>query len=51
MQPLPRLLMIGVNIVVAIVTVGVGLFITWPVCAVVGWSRANLYNKKLLAGR
>jgi len=47
----PALIMLGVNIVVGAFTLGVGLFLTWPLCAVVGWSRANLYNKKLMAGR
>jgi hypothetical protein len=47
----PALIMFGVNVVVAIFTVGIGLFLTWPLCAIVGWSRANLYNKKLMAGQ
>jgi hypothetical protein len=46
----PALIMFGVNILVAIFTAGIGLFLTWPLCAIVGYSRANLYNKKLLAG-
>lgn len=47
----PALIMLGVNIVVGAITFGIGLFLTWPLCAMVGWSRANLYNKKLMAGR
>lgn len=46
----PALIMFGVNVVVAIFTAGIGLVFTWPLCAMVGWSRANLYNKKLMAG-
>lgn len=45
----PALIMFGVCVVVGIFTMGFGLFITWPLSAAVGWSRANLYNKKLLA--
>lgn len=45
----PALVMLGVNVVVATFTLGFGLFLTWPLCAMVGWSRANLYNRRLLA--
>lgn len=45
----PAIIMLGVNLVVGIFTVGIGLFLTWPVCAIVGWSRANLYNKQLMS--
>jgi len=44
----PALIMFGVNVLVGIFTAGVGLILTWPLSAVVGWSRANLYNRKLL---
>jgi hypothetical protein len=47
----PALIMFGVNVLVGVFTVGIGLVLTWPVCALVGWSRANLYNKKLMAGK
>jgi len=43
----PALIMFGVNLLVGAFTMGFGLFLTWPLCAIVGWSRANLYNKKL----
>lgn len=46
----PALIMFGVNLLVAVFTAGIGLIFTWPLCAMVGWSRANLYNKKLMAG-
>ncbi len=47
----PALIMIGVNLVVAVITVGVGLFLTWPLCAMVGWSRANRHNKLMAEGK
>jgi hypothetical protein len=45
----PALVMLGVNVLVAAFSLGFGLIFTWPLCAMVGWSRANLHNKKLLA--
>lgn len=47
----PALIMLGVNLLVALFTLGFGLFLTWPVCALVGWSRANYFNKQLAEGR
>lgn len=47
---MPALLMFIVNLVVAIFTVGFGLFLTWPLCAIVGWARANDINKKMMKG-
>jgi hypothetical protein len=47
----PALIMFAVCLVVGALTVGIGLFITWPMSGAVGWSRANLYNKKLLSGQ
>ncbi len=47
----PALIMFGVNVVVAVLTVGFGLFLTWPLCAAIGWARANHYNKNQLAGK
>lgn len=44
----PALIMLLVNVVVGAITLGVGLFLTWPLCAAVGWSRANRANKKLM---
>ncbi len=43
----PALIMLGVNIVVGAITLGFGLCLTWPLCAMVGWSRANLLNKRM----
>lgn len=47
----PALIMLGVNILVGVFTFGFGLFLTWPLCAIVGWSRANLANKQLMQGK
>lgn len=47
----PALIMLGVNILVGAFTLGFGLFLTWPLCAMVGWSRANLANKNLMQGK
>lgn len=44
------ILMFFVNIIVAVFTAGIGLFLTWPVCAIVGWSAASAANKKMMAG-
>lgn len=44
----PALIMFLVNLAVGAMTLGFGLFFTWPLCAMVGWSRANLANKQLL---
>lgn len=46
----PALVMFGVNAVLGLLTGGIGLFLTWPVCAVIGWWRAGVYNKNLVAG-
>ena len=48
---LPAIIMFGVNVLVGLVTLGFGLFLTWPVCAVIGYVRANTLNKKLMAGK
>lgn len=47
----PALLMFCVNVAVALFTAGLGLFLTWPVCAVVGYARASRFNKELLGAR
>ena len=41
------IVMIIVNVVVAIITLGFGLFITWPVCIIWGAVATNKYNKNL----
>ncbi|MBI2497148.1 MAG: hypothetical protein HYV75_04245 [Opitutae bacterium] len=48
---MPALIMLGVNIVVGAITLGFGLFLTWPLCAMVGWSRAARHNKLLAQGK
>ena len=41
------IVMIIVNVVVAIVTLGFGLLITWPVCIIWAAVATNKYNKNL----
>ena len=41
------LIMFGVNVAVAIFTLGFGLFLTWPVSAIVGYVAATNYNQRL----
>lgn len=43
------IIMIVVSIIVATVTLGMGLFLVWPVCMIWGALAAASYNKKLLA--
>lgn len=43
------IIMIVVSIIVATVTLGMGLFLVWPVCMIWGALSAASYNKKLLA--
>lgn len=45
------IVMFVVNIVVALVTVGFGLILTWPICGVWAVVATNAYNKKLLDGQ
>lgn len=46
---LPAIVMFGVNLVVGFVTFGFGLFLTWPICALVGWILARRFNARLMA--
>ena len=41
------IVMIIVNVVVAIITLGFGLLITWPVCIIWAAVATNKYNKSL----
>lgn len=43
--------MFFVTVVVGFLTVGLGLFLTQPVCVIWGAVAASSYNKKLLEGR
>ena len=45
------IVMFIVNIVVALVTVGFGLILTWPICGVWAAVAVKSYNKKLLEGQ
>ena len=40
-----------VSLVVGFLTLGFGLFFTWPICVVWGAVSANMYNKKLISGQ
>jgi hypothetical protein len=40
-----------VNIIVAVVTVGFGLLLTWPICGIWAFVAVNAHNKKLLEGQ
>jgi hypothetical protein len=44
------LIMIVLSLIVALLTVGLGLFLIWPICIVWGAIATSSYNKKLLAG-
>lgn len=48
---LGAVVMFFVNILIGVVTLGVGLFLTWPLCAVWAYVATNSYNKTLLAGQ
>jgi len=41
------IIMIIVNVIVAIITLGFGLLITWPVCIIWAAVATNKYNKSL----
>ena len=43
------LIMFAVNLVVGILTLGFGLFLTWPICGLWGYKAAKAENEKLLA--
>ena len=42
-------IMLVVNVVIGIVTLGFGLVLTWPVCVVWAAVAASSYNKRILA--
>jgi len=44
-------IMIFVNLIVGILTLGLGLLITWPICIIWAGIAANSYNKKLTSGQ
>lgn len=45
------IIMIPISAVVGILTVGFGLFVTWPICVIWAASATSSYNKKLLSGQ
>ena len=44
------IVMIVVSLLVGVVTLGIGLLLTWPVCIVWAAMAASSHNKKLLGG-
>lgn len=48
---LGAIIMIIVSVVVAILTLGIGLIVTWPICIIWAAAATSSYNKKLLAGQ
>ena len=42
------LVMMAVSFVVALLTYGLGLLITWPICIIWGANAASLHNKRLV---
>ena len=45
------IIMFVVSLVIGIVTLGIGLIITWPICIIWAALATNSHNKKLLAGK
>jgi hypothetical protein len=45
------LIMLVASLIVGIVTVGVGLLVTWPIAIIWGAVATDTYNKKLLGRR
>ena len=43
------LIMFLVNIVIGIFTLGFGVFLTWPICAIWAYMAAKKYNEQLYA--
>jgi hypothetical protein len=43
------IVMMVISVIVGFVTLGFGLFLTWPICVIWGAVAASSYNKKLLA--
>lgn len=48
---LGAIIMFIISLVVGIITLGIGLIVTIPICAIWGGVAAHLHNKKLLSGR
>jgi hypothetical protein len=47
--PKGAIIMFFVNCFVGLFTLGFGLILTWPICAVWGWNAASKHNKQLHA--
>lgn len=44
------IIMMVVSLVIGLVTLGVGLLLTWPVCIIWGAMAASAHNTKIMAG-
>ena len=44
------IVMLVVTLIAVVITFGLGLLITWPVCIIWGALAANAHNKKLMSG-
>lgn len=44
------IVMIVVNIIIAFITLGFGLLLTWPICVIWAAIATNNYNKQLMQG-
>lgn len=44
------IVMMVVTLIVAVLTVGLGLVVTWPVCIIWGAMAASAHNKNLMSG-
>jgi len=45
------IIMFFVNVLVGLFTLGLGLFLTWPICGLWAYFAAKSHNEKLLAGQ
>lgn len=44
------IIMAIISVILGVVTLGIGLLITWPVCIIWGAVATSSHNKKLIAG-
>ena len=45
------IIMFVISVVVGLLTLGLGLIVTWPICIIWAAVATNSYNKKLLSGQ
>jgi hypothetical protein len=44
------IIMAVISVILGVITLGIGLLITWPICIIWGAVATSSYNKKLIAG-